>query len=178
MRKVAGGNKWSRTDRIPGKFMDCTPHLVLPDVIHFGESMGEEALYARTHWLGRFARERKAAGLVPFVPQKLTGTMTSFVIPDVDPIKGREWMWTEHRISVPFTQRPGDLSCEFRRRGSIDLRKLNNSPKSSRESHLLRSGFSVTSIGRSFIVSPRILFSPRESGSKGKHPHRGRKLDA
>ena len=102
-----GGNKWSQRVEFQGT-ADRTPHLVLPDAIRFRLQIGEEAVTARTRYLAKYARERLASqGLVPFLPQNLTGTMTAFAIPDVDPVKARQWMWQTHRIWIPFTQAAG-----------------------------------------------------------------------
>ncbi|MBX9656850.1 aminotransferase class V-fold PLP-dependent enzyme [bacterium] len=102
-----GGSQWSQRVEFQGT-TDRTPQLVIPDAIEFRHQIGDSAVYERTKQLRAHARETfTAAGLVPFLPETLTGMMTAFEIPSVDPVKAREWIWNTHRISVPFTRTAG-----------------------------------------------------------------------
>lgn len=102
-----GGSQWSQRVEFQGT-TDRTPQLVIPDAIEFRHQIGESAVYERTKQLRAHARETyTAAGLLPFLPDTLTGMMTAFEIPSVDPVKAREWIWNTHRISVPFTRAAG-----------------------------------------------------------------------
>lgn len=102
-----GGSQWSQRVEFQGT-ADRTPQLVIPDAIDFRHRVGESAVHERIKRLRTHARETfTAAGFVPFLPETLTGMMTAFEIPSVDPVKAREWIWNTHRISVPFTRAAG-----------------------------------------------------------------------
>jgi len=102
-----GGSKWSQRVEFQGT-ADRSPHLVIPEAIDFRHQIGESAVHQRTTFLARYARTALgSAGLIPFLPQELTGAMTAFEFPPVDPVRAREWMWQTHRISIPFTRAAG-----------------------------------------------------------------------
>lgn len=102
-----GGSQWSQRVEFQGT-ADRTPQLVIPDAINFRHQIGESAVHERTKRLAAHARESLiAAGLQPYLPDALTGMMTAFEVPSVDPARAREWVWNAHRISVPFTRAAG-----------------------------------------------------------------------
>ena len=81
--------------------------MVLPDVFEFRASLGTEAAIAqRARDLSTFTREHFASlGFKCATPANplLSGALTAFEFPPVDPIPFRERLWNEHRIECPVT---------------------------------------------------------------------------
>jgi isopenicillin-N epimerase len=104
-----GGSFWARNLEFQGTLDRC-PQLVLPEVLDFRASLGDEAVFARQRWLAARVRERlSSVGLKPATSAspKLTGSLTVVSIPQVDPIKGRDWLWHNYRLEAPFTTTAG-----------------------------------------------------------------------
>ncbi len=101
-----GGSNW----HLDLEFAGCTercPQMVLPDVFEFRKSLGtEDAIFQRSRDLSTFAREHLGSlGFAPATPANtlLSGAMTAFEFPRVDPIPYRDRLWREHQIECPIT---------------------------------------------------------------------------
>ena len=101
-----GGTKWHHDLEFAGCTERC-PQMVLPDVFEFRASLGTEAAIAqRVRDLSTFTREHFASlGFKCATPANplLSGALTAFEFPPVDPIPFRERLWNEHRIECPVT---------------------------------------------------------------------------
>lgn len=109
-----GGSYWARNFEFHGTTDRC-PLLVLPAVLSHWKRLGETAIHARTRELSRSARAK--IGSLGFPPAiggdgALWGSMSAFVVPPVDVVRAREWLWREHRIEAPFTSAAG--RCHLR----------------------------------------------------------------
>ncbi|MEI6233153.1 MAG: aminotransferase class V-fold PLP-dependent enzyme [Planctomycetota bacterium] len=105
-----GGTKWHHALEFHGCTERC-PQMVLPDVFEFRESLGgDAAILQRSRDLSHFAREYFASlgfeAATPVNPQ-LSGALTAFEFPSVDPIPYREKLWAEHRIECPVSVAAG-----------------------------------------------------------------------
>ncbi|MFO0945442.1 MAG: hypothetical protein U1D30_05770 [Planctomycetota bacterium] len=109
-----GGSFWVRNLEFHGT-ADRSPLLVLPTVLAHRARLGEANVHERTRQLARLTRER--IGSLGFPPAlggegELWGSMSAFVVPTVDVVKSRDWLWNEHKIEAPFTSAAG--RCHLR----------------------------------------------------------------
>jgi isopenicillin-N epimerase len=106
-----GGSYWARHLEFIGTQDRCA-QMALPIVLDFRARLGEEAIERRVADLVAYTRSRIAeAGYPPATPasRQLSGSMTAFEFPALDPVKARDWMWREHRIEAPFTAAAGRI---------------------------------------------------------------------
>lgn len=100
-----GSSFWARNLEFQGTEDRC-PLLVLPNVLEDRATIGESAIFERTHFLANYARSRLSdLGFMPASTWKaeLCGSMVAVETPPVEPIRARNWLWQEHRIEAPFT---------------------------------------------------------------------------
>lgn len=105
-----GGSYWARSFEYYGTH-DRTPLLVFPEVVEYQRAvaqLGDGA--ARVRFLRqRLSEAMGEHGLCPVTPHNpsLSGTMTAFALPPVDPLFCRRWMHQNAGIEVPVTSAAG-----------------------------------------------------------------------
>jgi isopenicillin-N epimerase len=110
-----GGSYWSRNLEFHGT-QDRVPQMVLPEVIDFRTSLGEEDAQRRQRYLASQLRcKMKCAGLEAATPDDsgLTVGLTAFHVPTVDVIKARDYVWHKFRIEAPVTTAAGKCFWRF-----------------------------------------------------------------
>lgn len=101
-----GASKWALRNEFMGT-ADRSAQLVLPEVIAFRHRLTDEAVRERSRSLVGYTRQEfERLGWTARTPAdpRLSGSMVAFDAPTVDVVRAREWMFAEHRISIPFTQ--------------------------------------------------------------------------
>jgi isopenicillin-N epimerase len=110
-----GGSYWARNLEFHGT-QDRCPQLVLPEVLDFRASLDDSAVLKRQRYLAGQLRSRMvAAGFAPATPldERLSGGLVAFEVPAVDPVKARNFIWTNYRLEAPFTQAAGKTFWRF-----------------------------------------------------------------
>lgn len=88
---------------------DCCAWLAVPRAIDFQASLGFERIRGRMRELAAYVR-RRLDWLRPATPENpaLSGAMTAFRVPAVDPARLRAGLWAR-RIELPVIERPDRL---------------------------------------------------------------------
>lgn len=104
-----GGSHWQRYIEFPATLDRC-PQIATTAAVDYRTSLGEERIADRVHKLVRYVRQGMAAvGFECATPasRELSGTLTAFVVPPIDVVAARNWIWHEHGIECPFTTSAG-----------------------------------------------------------------------
>ncbi|QDU60982.1 Isopenicillin N epimerase [Planctomycetes bacterium Pan216] len=97
-----GASYWARQFEFQGT-TDRSPQMVIPEVIAFRDSIGEEAIRRRSRELASHARARLLeVGWSPATSDhpELSGALVTCDVPKVDALRTREWFWNEGRVEM------------------------------------------------------------------------------